>query len=174
MILLLKHARQSQNGSIRSMRLIGKADGRILLAAVVLLVASGTGFACDCGLPRAGKPIKQLITEARNKSSAVFLGTVMAVDRKPGDLYVAVRFKTEEFWKGALGNEVTVFTGVGRGDCGYKFEVGERYLVYAYRYNDTELGTNICQRTAELIEATLDLKVLGRGKPIGLKSLKSR
>src|SRR5712664_3796651 len=113
------------------MKLIGKADYRVLLAGVVLLLASLTGFACDCDLPSAGKPFKRVVAEARNKSRAVFSGTVVAIDRKPGDLYVVVRFKIEEFWKGALSKEATVFTGQGGGDCGYKFEVGQRYLVYA-------------------------------------------
>ncbi len=152
------------------MKLIGRADCRVVLTVVVLLLASRAGFACDCDLPRAGKPIKQEVAEARNKSRAVFLGTVVAIDKKPGDLYVAVRFTIEEFWKGALRKEVTVFTGQGGGDCGYKFEVGQRYLVYAYRYNDTDLGTNICQRTTGLIEAAEDLKVLGKGKLIGVRS----
>jgi hypothetical protein len=114
-----------------------------------------------------------VVTEARNKSKAVFSGTVVAIDKKPGDLYVAVRFKIEESWKGTLSKEATVFTGQGGGDCGYKFEVGQRYLVYAYRYNDADLGTNICQRTASLIEAAEDLKVLGNGKFVGVRSQKS-
>ena len=155
------------------MKLIGNGDGRVLLAGVVLLLASRAVSACDCSLPRPGKPIKQVVAEARNKSRAVFSGTVVAIDRKPGDLYVAVRFEVEEFWKGALRKEVTVFTGQGGGDCGYKFEVGQRYLVYAYTYNDTELGTNICQRTAGLLEAAADLKVLGKGKLAAVKSQKS-
>jgi hypothetical protein len=155
------------------MKLIRKADCLVLLAGVVLLLATRTGFACDCDLASAGKPFKRVVAEARNKSRAVFSGTVVAIDRKPGDLYVAVRFKIEEFWKGALSKEVTIFTGQGGGDCGYKFEVGQRYLVYAYKYNDRELGTNICQRTAGLIEAAEDLKVLGKGKLIGVRSQKS-
>jgi hypothetical protein len=92
----------------------------------------------------------------------------VTIDKKPGDLYVAVRFKIEESWKGTLSKEATVFTGQGDGDCGYKFEVGQQYLVYAYRYNDTDLGTNICQRTASLIEAAEDLKALGKGKFVGV------
>ena len=155
------------------MKLIGNGDCRVLLAGVALLLASRAVSACDCRLPSAGKPIKQVVAEARNKSRAVFSGTVVAIDRKPGDLYVAVRFKIEKFWKGALSEEVTVFTGQGGGDCGYKFEVGQRYLIYAYRYNDTELGTNICQRTASLIEAAEDLKVLGKGKSAVIRSQKS-
>jgi hypothetical protein len=154
------------------MNLIGKAYFRAILAVVVMFLVTRAGFACVCDLPRTDKPIRQVVTEARNKSKAVFSGTVVAIDKKPGDLYVAVRFKIEESWKVTLSKEATVFTGQGGGDCGYKFEVGQRYLVYAYRYNDADLGTNICQRTASLIEAAEDLKVLGNGKFVGVRSQK--
>src|SRR6266496_2084402 len=143
------------------MRLIGKRNYRILFAGIVVLLAAPVGLACDCGLTDASKPFKQVVSQARNKSIAVFSGTVVTIDRKPGDLYVAVRFRITEIWKGSLSDEVTVFTGQGGGDCGYKFEVGQQYLVYAYRYNRTKLGTNICQRTESLLGATQDLRVLG-------------
>ena len=155
------------------MNLIGKADFRAILAVVVTLLVARAGLACNCDLPRTGKSFKQVVIEARNKSKAVFSGTVVAIDKKPGDFYVTVRFKVEEFWKGKLSKEATVSTGQGGGDCGYKFEVGQRYLVYAYGYNDADLGTNICQRTASLIEAAEDLKVLGNGKFVGVRSQKS-
>jgi hypothetical protein len=155
------------------MNLIGKADFRALLAVVVISLATRAGLACECRGPRTGATLKQVVIEARNKSKAVFSGTVVAITKKPGDFYVAVRFKIEESWKGTLSKEATVFTGQGGGDCGYKFEVGQRYLVYAYRYKDADLGTNICQRTASLIEAAEDLKVLGNAKFVGVRSQKS-
>ena len=148
-----------------------QADCRVLLAGVVLLLASPAVFACTC-LPHAGEPIQKVVAKARNESRAVFSGTVVAIDRKPGDLSVAVRFEVEKFWKGALKKEVTVFTGIGGGDCGYVFEVGQRYLVYAYTHNETGLGTNICQRTASLIDAAKDLKALGKGKLVRTRSQK--
>jgi hypothetical protein len=58
---------------------------------------------------------------------------------------------------------VIVVTGRGGGDCGYRFEVGARYLVFAYG-DDAKLETNICQRTKELAQAAEDLKLLGKGK----------
>ena len=152
------------------MNLIRKAGVRTPLIIVVLLLVTKGGFACNCDLPWPSKPLKQVVAEARKKSKAVFSGTVVAIDKKPGDLYVAVRFKIEESWKGMSNKEATVFTGQGGGDCGYKFEIGERYLVYAYKYDVTDIGTNICQRTASLRQAAGDLKVLGKGKSVSEKS----
>lgn len=61
-----------------------------------------------------------------------------------------------------LPTEVVLLTGSGRGDCGYLFEVGQNYLVYAYGPDVDHLGTNICQRTAPLSAGGGDLKILGR------------
>jgi hypothetical protein len=74
-----------------------------------------------------------------------------------------VKFRVEKYWKGVLTTEMIVVTGRGGGDCGYRFEVGARYLIFAYG-GDTKLETNICQRTKGLEEATEDLKLLGKGK----------
>ena len=68
------------------MNLIGKADYRALLAVVIVLLVTRIGLACNCDLPRTNKSFKQVVIEARNKSKAVFSGTVVAIDKKPGDL----------------------------------------------------------------------------------------
>jgi hypothetical protein len=54
-----------------------------------------------------------------------------------------VKFRVEKYWKGVLTTEMIVVTGRGGGDCGYRFEVGARYLIFAYG-GDTKLETNIC------------------------------
>jgi hypothetical protein len=36
------------------------------------------------------------------------------------------------------------------GDCGFDFEVGKKYLVYAFKDEAGELSTNICTRTTRL------------------------
>src|SRR5258708_4102213 len=41
-------------------------------------------------------------------------------------------------------------TGLGGGDCGFDFEVGKQYLVYAFNDEAGELSTNICTRTTRL------------------------
>jgi len=41
-------------------------------------------------------------------------------------------------------------TGLGGGDCGFDFEVGKQYRVYAFKDEAGELSTNICSRTALL------------------------
>lgn len=50
-------------------------------------------------------------------------------------------------WKGVATTQITVRTGQGGGDCGYGFQEGHEYLIYAYQSNNNWI-TNICTRTA--------------------------
>jgi hypothetical protein len=67
------------------------------------------------------------------------------------------------------GTEIEISTGVGGGDCGYDFKNGQRYLVYAYRYQE-RLTTNICSRTKPFSNANEDLAFLGNlsSAPVGV------
>ena len=134
--------------------------------AVLLLLARVEGFACTCALPFPNSPLQKQVRVALRESRAVFSGKVLEVTEDPQTLHVAVRLRVERVWKGSPREVVRIFTGRGGGDCGYQFEVGQSYLVYAYKWRETELGTNICQRTAKLSEASGDLRVLGRGKGV--------
>ena len=126
-------------------------------------VGSVEAVACTCDLPPPHKSQRQLITSARNSSQAVFSGVVLKTD-EVGISLVRVTLKVDAFWKGPLPSNVIVTTGSGRGDCGYQFTVGHRYLVYAYGSDLTDLDTNICHRTALYKHAAADLKVLGKAK----------
>jgi hypothetical protein len=102
------------------------------------------------------------VIEARQKAKAVFVGKVLAVDSPSELLYNKVTIELESAWKGIRPAKLIILTGRGSGDCGYRFEVGETYLVFAYQYNKSYLGTNICQRTNVLSNASVDLKHLGK------------
>ena len=71
-------------------------------------------------------------------------------------------------FKGHLTNDtVSIITGFGHGDCGYNFEVGKEYIVYANDEINIGYGkikkvpntfeTNICTRTCTLNNLELDL-----------------
>lgn len=135
----------------------------VLFLAGYLLVGPNVAFACTCSLPDPGKSLRKQVAEERNESRAVFVGEVVEVTSDPNLLEVEVKFKVERSWKGFRASEITITTGRGGGDCGYRFEIGERYLVYASG-SEKQLGTNICQRTALLVDAKDDLKLLGKPK----------
>ena len=120
--------------------------------------------ACSCELPQANSTLKRQVRTAYKSSLAVFVGRVIDVVSLSETHSVIVKMRVDRSWKGNLQNEVTLATGQGGGDCGYKFEVGQSYLVYAYGPDVTRLSTNICQRTAALTDAAADIKLLGNGK----------
>jgi hypothetical protein len=72
-----------------------------------------------------------------------------------------MRFDVRESLRGDLGNEVTVETGSGGGDCGTPLPPGERFLIFAYKNEKGELSTGLCNGNQALadnpgIEETLE------------------
>lgn len=121
----------------------------ILLGVLfVITLAGAKAHACSCVAPRSP-------CDSYGTASAVFVGTVISGERG------AFKFSVEQAYSGVSGTQVEVFTGIGGGDCGYHFETGRRYLVYAYLHKD-KLGTNICTRTKPFEIAREDLAFLGR------------
>ena len=130
---------------------------------IVVSLSSQPVNACTCG--GSGSPC-----ESYGKAAAVFVGTAVAVqrneppkqkDRREVDWSPMVyKFSIEQSYLGVSGTEVEVRTGSGGGDCGYEFKIGQRYLVYAYRYKDN-LSTSICTRTRSFSNANEDLAFLG-------------
>ena len=137
---------------------------------VLVMLACVDAFACTCSLPDSGLSLKRQVSMALNESRAVFSGKVLEVREDAQTFSLVVRLRVERFWKGSPKGEVRVFTWRGGGDCGYRFEVGESYLVYAHGAGDGSLSTNICQRTARLSEASKDLRALGRGRAVPRRS----
>lgn len=126
-----------------------------------LPIYSGTASACSCIPP--GPPEEEL-----NESDAVFAGSVTTIeDRSSGGIVSSSRplyvtFDVTETWKGPSNTMLTVITAASSASCGYPFQEGQKYLVYAYSRND-DLHVSLCSRTAPLSEAQQDLNALGPG-----------
>lgn len=154
----------------------------LLLSLVLACCLPAGAQACSC--VRTGT-----LEEERAGSARVFLGRVVAVEdqghpvpvlwllqrwdglvrrlggdppSRPGWGY-RVAFEVEETFKGRAMSTVEVDTGYGGGDCGYPFEVGRRYVVFA-QGADEALGTGICSSTAPLerFEGLEALRAVGR------------
>lgn len=123
-----------------------------------LLWPATNASACSCA---AGTPLCQSVWA----TPVVFAGEVIEIEdihpssgrtRFPGRL---VRFKVEQAYRGDVGEILEIATGSGYGDCGYRFNRGGRYLVYAHE-NKGQLTTSVCSRTRPLSRAANDLKYL--------------
>jgi hypothetical protein len=138
---------------------------KIILAVFVfaffsVLNASNVS-ACSC-LMLPEESLDSVVKKAYKNSSAVFVGEVIEIVQKPNVFFVEVKFAVERKWNDGIRKTVAVITGKGGGDCGYPFEVGKKYLVYALNGKNT-LRTNICTKTA-LAENNKDIAVLNKIK----------
>jgi hypothetical protein len=134
-----------------------------LLASAVLAVATivgmpGRAVACSC----AGTMIGWQPGIAYWAAAAVFLGTAVASreEERGKDSFArrVVTFQVEEAFRGADPGTLEVRTGMGGGDCGYNFEIGSRYVVYASKNEKTgSLYAGICLPPKLASEAARDL-----------------
>lgn len=123
------------------------------IASLILIIPNtNSASACMCA-PRLA-PIEEL-----QRSTAVFSAkTVDINESKSGNGY-DIKFDVERVWKGTFDDIAVIFTPSSGDLCGYEFEEGEKYLVYAYK-SDGPLHTSICNRTTPLADAQEDLEFL--------------
>lgn len=84
---------------------------------------------------------------------------IMEPERSLPGLKRVVRMRVGEVLTGVdpEQKEVEIVTGSGGGDCGYPFQSGRDYAVYAHKNSDGRLETGICTRTRPLEEAAEDI-----------------
>ena len=123
---------------------------RFLMAASVLIFCTPSLVsACTCSLSPG------TCNQDWRSGQVIFTGTVtskVTADTPiAGIARNAFQFSVAESFRGPAiaGQEITVHTGMGGGDCGYKFEIGTSYLVYAFVSNG-RLSTGICTPTSEV------------------------
>jgi hypothetical protein len=139
----------------------------IIFSIFLIAFTASDVFACDCILLDE-IPVEKQLKNAYASSTSIFVGEVVEVITKPDVYFVSVKFKVEKNWNKNFQKEITVSTGKGGGDCGYKFQIGKKYLVYAYGENN-KLSTDICTRTA-LANSNKDAAFLNKIKKPKIKS----
>ena len=153
-----------------------------LAFTLLALLAPRPAVACTCRATPAPP-------EALARASAVFVGRVLSVsalhavgagimapgggiartlaperqaDTARGRAHLRVMFVVSRAWKGVAQDTISVVTGSGGGDCGYRFYVDGIYLVYAFRLPQSSgLYVGVCSRTSAPAEAGRDLAALG-------------
>jgi hypothetical protein len=153
---------------------------RITVLIASLLVPLAPVWACSCS------PIFEPPCQAAWTATAVFTGTVIDIaepvpaqpetgglklNRAPAkrssgrplpSLKRVVRMQIREVLTGvdAGQREIEIVTGRGGGDCGYSFQSGVDYVIYAYKNSEGRLETGICSRTRPLAQAAEDIVYL--------------
>ena len=135
----------------------------LVLGGVSLLGASASGSACSCIPP--GTPAEEFASS--DVVLAAEVGSMRHVDGSHGpDL--EVRLHVVRAFKG-LGDRVTSLTVRTASDgaaCGYPFERGHAYMVYAHEF-DGRIWVSLCSRTRPLGAASDDLRQLDAEDLIG-------
>lgn len=155
----------------------------IMLGALVLLATASVNALASC-VCLSGPPCQAYLTAA-----AVFSGTVTELSSSEMEIgegenrwpyrRIVTRFAVEQPFRGVAGKEIEIVvyeqvpktittpkgnlltTWLSSGDCGYKFQQGEQYLVYAYQSSvKNELTAFGCSNTRPLAEAREDLDFL--------------
>jgi hypothetical protein len=159
-------------------------------AAGLALLTTSTVFACKCiGVPspsvafaEADEVFAGTVIDIAPVSVDATTGEVIPDDPRDGPVEQAeetqsimfpmnqVKFQVAESWKGSNTITRVVLTGRGGGDCGYPFEQGSGYLVYAYGGGGALGATgvvHICSPTTTLSPAAVTRQLLGTGlKPV--------
>jgi hypothetical protein len=132
---------------------------RSTIAVCVLLIGVSPMVACDCKPPPAPK-------KAMEAAAAVCLAEVVSIETEGQERTVTL--KVEKWWKGGDKAELVVTTHKSGATCGYGFEKGKTYLVYASNAGEQNktLRVSLCSRTRtkEQAEKSDDFKELGEGK----------
>ncbi len=150
-----------------------------LLTLVLVALLPDCASACSCAtLP--GTP-QERAGRALEDSTAVFSGEVVAFEKPPpftttiegtmmtviggGGPKATVTLKVSEVWKGPRQQTIEITTEADSGvGCGYPFEEGREYLVYAA---GKEPSVSLCSETKLLSGANADLEALGGGSAPG-------
>lgn len=134
----------------------------VLLAAAPASPCAADSF-CSCRMPRTPG-------DALEHSDAVFRGVAIdvpplpAVSSTPWPDERRVRIRVLERWKGDVPDTAIVYTAWVDGVCGYPFEEGAEYVVYARAATEPRprLTVFLCSGTKPTKDAAADLRELRR------------
>ena len=165
----------------------------VLCSSLAVLIARPT-FACTCapppppapGRPNAVMTMRDIAEWSASSVKVIFEGQVERQDVKPGFIgaprdamsmtlngaHRVVTVRWSRVYRGPSQQTFTVLTGMGNGDCGFDFETGKEYLIYADPMASVDEAlaaegdffTSICTGTALLEHAGPALRFL-RGEP---------
>ena len=143
------------------------------ILSLLLLTTGGAGPPGVCTCVTENKPLEEKIVEQVEEADLIFEGGVLETHNYPsskgrrlakeehsrvrfgfGDRLYAFFFVSKT-WKGPYRRDLVVSTLRSESMCGYPFEEGNRYLVYA-SIEERGPTTSICTRTAPVVEAAKD------------------
>jgi hypothetical protein len=139
-----------------SSRLLAALASLVLTVLGVVFLYPECAYACSCGAVSTQRLL--------SSSDAVFSGQVTAIEKGAAIRTTTATLRVSEVWKGPERATLEVSTPSDEAACGYTFEEGKKYLVYAYGKQD--LKVDACGGTVPLSYANEDLAFLGNGEKL--------
>lgn len=130
---------------------IGLRSTILLVAAAFLFLAPASAFPCSCSLDDSSA------CAAAARSDSIFVGTPVSME-KVGS-YRRFQFAVETAIQNVERKIVEVTTAPDSAACGYPFEIGMKYLVYASQAAGS-YAVSLCSRTGPLESRHNDLELL--------------
>ena len=118
---------------------------------ITFLFLSPIAIACSCFSPTGSE--EERLKSAFERAPLVFIGKAVEQDSAFFDEYEhETVFETIETLKGIPTTPITTNIWVGCCACGYNFQVGESYLVFAYPHHEIEgsFSVSTCSQTSVL------------------------
>jgi hypothetical protein len=138
-------------------RPLARVTAVALVALGLLALLPDCASACSCAILGSQQ---EMAKQALSNSAAVFSGEVADVEKQGRTATVTLR--VSEVWKGPEQGTLEVATSSQESACGYPFEEGQEYLVYAY--GKRGLKVDLCSQTKPLSKAGASLQVLEDGQ----------
>ncbi|MBZ5505292.1 MAG: hypothetical protein LAO78_07380 [Acidobacteriia bacterium] len=148
----------------------------------VLLLTSADCLACMCFGASDAKTMRDaaaFYSEGKNASKVIFEGLVEKQELVTGSIgapstamsmttageHRAAFVRVLRSYRGQASGTVMVMTGLSGGDCGFDFETGKQYLIYASEVGPGMFFTSICTGTSSMEEAGPALRLLRGDAP---------
>jgi hypothetical protein len=143
-------------------RPLARVTAVALIVLALLALLPDCASACSCAILGSKQ---EMAKQALSDSAAVFSGEVVDVEKQAGKQggTATVTLRVSEVWKGPEQGTLEVATSSQESACGYPFEEGLEYLVYA----EQGFKVHLCSETKPLSKAGMNLQMLGDGERPG-------
>jgi len=142
----------SQSIAVASRRVLRLSLAAFAASLALAALKPQTAAACSC--------MQQTQEDAAQNAVAIFEGRVTRIENPSGQ--PKVHFQVVRSFKGSSQESLAASTANSSASCGYGFEEGKSYLVYASQ-EEGALWVSLCSRTALIADASEDLGKLGLG-----------
>lgn len=110
----------------------------------------GFTTACDC-------PTSTRLTESVEIWNYIFKGTVKSIEPAFDDKMLKVNFTSAESLREEGKSNTHIYTHATEKSCGYLFEKGKSYIVFAQKFEDGFKVANKCSATMEFSQEEYSL-----------------